>query len=71
MGIRGCVAVGAARAHAAEPHMSPFAPLGMPPSCGTGTKGRISSTTPSGDCARLPGSRKVTLIYPRLPVVHP
>ncbi|GHE35326.1 hypothetical protein GCM10018771_14320 [Streptomyces cellulosae] len=69
--MRGCGAVGVARAHAAEPHMSqPRAPGGAA-LVRHRNKGRISSTTPSGDCARLPGSRMVTLIYPRLPVVHP
>ncbi len=71
MRMRGCGAVGVARAHAAEPHMSQPRPLGMLPLPGTGTKGRKSCATPTGACARLPGSRKVTLIYPRLPVVHP
>lgn len=38
---------------------------------GAGTKARKGYATPCGDCAGLPGSRKVTLIYPRLTVVHP
>ncbi|GHH24726.1 hypothetical protein GCM10018780_75540 [Streptomyces lanatus] len=37
----------------------------------TGTKTHKLYATPSGDCAPTPGSRMVTLIYPRLPVVHP
>ncbi|GAA2259042.1 hypothetical protein GCM10010415_21050 [Streptomyces atrovirens] len=70
-GFRGCGVVGVVRAHAAEPHMSqPRAPGVLCPP-GTGTKGRKSYATPTGACARLPGSRMVTLIYPRLTVVHP
>ncbi|GGT48279.1 hypothetical protein GCM10010256_00470 [Streptomyces coeruleorubidus] len=63
--MRGRGPVGAGRAHAAEPHMSqPRAPW-------AGTKRHIHYATTAGDCGLLPGSRMVTLIYPRLPVVHP
>ncbi|GAA3504004.1 hypothetical protein GCM10019016_111170 [Streptomyces prasinosporus] len=34
-------------------------------------KGRKCRATPDGDCGRPSASRMVTLIYPRLPVVHP
>ncbi|GHD73514.1 hypothetical protein GCM10010317_085370 [Streptomyces mirabilis] len=32
---------------------------------------RNPRATLTGDCARAPGSRMVTLTYPRRPVVHP
>ncbi|GGT59809.1 hypothetical protein GCM10010243_42840 [Streptomyces matensis] len=69
--MRGCGAVAVARAHAAEPHLSQPRPPGDAALVRHRNKRAHLFTTPSGDCARLPGSRKVTLIYPRLPVVHP
>ncbi|AKZ56054.1 hypothetical protein SAM23877_3005 [Streptomyces ambofaciens ATCC 23877] len=56
----------------------PWGPARLPPEAGPvcmPRKGRDKTcncrATPTGDCGVLPGSRMVTLIYPRRPVVHP
>ncbi|GAA2254896.1 hypothetical protein GCM10010145_23660 [Streptomyces ruber] len=57
------------RRSAAVAHGFPRAPAGAPPS------GQYKRNNPHEEvtvaCARAPGSRMVTLIYPRRPVVHP